>query len=404
MERYSDTIYKRGKALSSLLKRIREDKALGEEGKATLLEYHSKISGQSISSQEKGLFEAFFFLKTVSKPVKEVEQADVEAWWKGLSTSYKPETLEKKYTQIKKFLRISAGLKKGRYPPCIDNFQPYIPKKQCELTLEEFKTQDEVKLMLEKTYNKGSIFDLRNQAMLALLNDVGARLSEIISMNRKHLKEETSNGHTFLVVTLPESKTQPRTIISYLAIPYLKRWLSVHPLKEPNAPLFISKKEKRIEYGVLRKIFQRVFTRAGFEVPRYRLTRIFRHLFATRCDAFFSQAQKEQWGGWANKTIVNSVYTHLNYKSLVEPYFTMISKECDGHANPMMPRQCKCGHLNPNQTFCSACGTDLKIITPLNEENQTEMLKKVLLENAEVEELMPVFRRIIREEVKSLAH
>lgn len=348
-------IYGREKVLERLLVRIAEGESLCSANRQALLNYYKRIQLASVSTKQKSLAEAYDFLKKVVKDINELIKADIEVWWEGVVKDFsdgkiKPHTVNKRFFQVGKFLRIHHGLKKGRYPECWDWLE--LPQNICKPNYIEpssIPTQEQVKQMVEAAQNKGSVFDVRNQALIALLNDLGLRIGDAISIRIKDIQEEEN----YLVVTVPHSKSLPRTLVSYLAKPFIKKLLNMHPQKNvPDAPLFIDKTGKRLMYAAAAKQVAKVFEKVGYSPPQYKLTHIFRHAWKVRADRYFSQAQAEYAGGWSSKSIGNRIYSHFYYKELVEPYFRMIK----GENNPMLAKECSCGWANSNIDFCEKCG------------------------------------------------
>jgi len=167
-----------------------------------------------------------------------------------------------------------------------------------------------------------------------------------------------------------------------MAKPFLKKWLAVHQPKKKDkkgkesidfdAPLFINRSSRRMSYDSARMVINRLVDRIGLKLPPRKKTHIFRHLFSSR--AKWPADVKDYWMGWSGR--MSNRYTHIGYKDCVKYYFDMVIEE----NNPMLPRECKCGHLNPNIDFCVKCGQDLKALNILHKtpERRAWLVKDII--------------------------
>ncbi|MFH1240587.1 MAG: hypothetical protein V1672_05220, partial [Candidatus Diapherotrites archaeon] len=143
-ERASDKMYGRGQVLKNLINKIKTDPELLEANRQALINYHDNlfIKRQSVSTIQKSLSEAYYLLVHINKPIDEITKEDIDEWWTAQTKHDKPtytvNTLEKKFTQIKKLLRIHAGMKKGTYPDNISSLAFGFEKKVLELKRDEW--------------------------------------------------------------------------------------------------------------------------------------------------------------------------------------------------------------------------------------------------------------------------
>lgn len=376
-----DEIHHTDKKIEQLINSIKKSK-LSQKNQKALLQYHEKNKTLAKLSQHTCLAFAFRFLKEVNKDLNQITKKDVKEWWNKkldrlIRKEIKPAHLKKTCTQTRKFLRIHFGFRHGRFPAIAEEIEwDRNIKINGFFSESKLPTQQKVKELIETAYNQGSKMDLRNQALFSLCNDVGCRIGEALSMNLSDVQEQEN----YLVITLPESKTLPREVISYMAKPFLKKWLSVHqPKKVVNGrqvidyskPLFIDRSGKRMSYQSARMVLNRLLNRTGISLPERKKTHVFRHLFSSR--AKWSADVKDYWLGWTGR--MSNRYTHLSYKDTIEPYFRMLKEE----NNPMMPIECECGHLNSNIDFCEKCGLELKVLNVLNNtpERSNKLIKEI---------------------------
>ena len=116
----------------------------------------------------------------------------------------------------------------------------------------------------------------RDVALFALLYGSGLRISEALSLNRRDAPKAGSEaalrvlgkgGKERLVPVLPEVRAA------------MSSWLAVHPQPEPDAPLFLGKRGKRLDAAVAQKIL-REFRRLN-GLPEHATPHALRHSFAT---------------------------------------------------------------------------------------------------------------------------
>jgi len=281
----------------------------------------------SVASFEKNIAECWkFCLHLEDQKVSELSEGDVKKWWERELTRYEDgaishESLHKPYVCCQAFMKRMEGINSTEKHPHFKRLE--VPKKPKPKLIDQLPSQEEVKKLIEEVYTDGKQYTIRDQAILALANDTGARISEILSIRNKHIKPEKN----YLVVSFPESKTAPRTVISYLAKPFLESWAKVSPNKDKgNDTFFFCRKDGgAITYRAIKKSFDRALEKVGISWAPGKGIHFFRSLFSSR--AFeWGYAQKHYWLGWAYKDN-ESRYSHLSYKSCVDVYFKMLREE-----------------------------------------------------------------------------
>ena len=297
-----------------------------------LLEYAADMAKRiqreefSFSSFEKNLGEDWKFCLTIGdKRVTEITEAEIKVWWDKELERYTNKkiawaTLLKEYICIQLFIKWVQGIHHTHQLPIMENL--YLPKKPKAKLMERMPTQEEVKSLIDAAYASDK-YSIRNQAILALANDSGARISEMLSMRNKHIKPEKN----YLVVSFPESKTTPRTVISYLAKPYLEAWAKVSPNKDkgPDAFFFCQSNGDCVRYTCVAKAFNRALEKAQIPWKDGKCLHFFRSLFSSRAYNW-SYNCKHVWLGWSLKDHERS-YTQIGYQQCVEQYFSMIKAE-----------------------------------------------------------------------------
>ncbi len=383
--------------IQTLLKRIKES-SLPNGLKKALIEYSGKIKHLRLPTQYKSVYLAFMTLREINKSPEDITIEDVEKWYnhvveKREKGKWGAGTINTRIVFFKKFMRYHFRMKKGRYPKCVDWLEANF-RDEKEVKVNELPSQEQVKEIIDLAQGDGTKLFVRNQGLLALWNDCGLRPTEIQGLNVSDLTEE--NG--YLVVSINQSKTQNgiRRLPSYLAMPFIKKYLGLRGIEvkdNRDQPLFTDRFGNRMTSDAIRMVVKRAFKKAKVNLPKSKriIGKVFRNTFSYRAADHYNYSQLYYALGWSRG--ISGIYNPKDYRKLIEPYSKMIREE----NNPMLPKLCKCGHLNPNIEFCEKCGQDLSAITFLNQDNQKEVLRN-LIEEKYGEEMI---RRLIREEIKT---
>jgi len=386
------------KALQNKLAEIQKDKELSKHNKQALLNYFRRMANKRPPTVLKNMQVVYKFLLEMKKDMGDtITKEDCDKYYLELinNTKLKPWSIKKYLLCIRRFFRVYYGMKPGHYPEQVDNWDTEIDTRQY-LDPDELPTQEQIKHAIENCNVYGSMLEARNQFLIALLNDAGCRISEALALNVGDIKETTYDGFELLLVKFTQSKTFPRTVVSILSRPYLKRYLALRGItknnveEKANDPLFIDRYKKRSEYRAVIKFVDRAFEKIGYYFPRNRKVHLFRHVWLTRAGEYFRFAQKNYWCGQSGGH-VSTTYTHFNWKKVVKPYLEMIVEE----KNPMMVLKCECGHENAGQEFCVGCGNTLAVSNAVNQGNILNVFKK-FAGNLTEEELEQYLLRVMK--------
>jgi site-specific recombinase XerC len=306
---------------------------LSTENQASLLGYagfliHRMKRGEiGAVTFQKNLTEAHVFclwLKETS--AKTASEAVVREWWEFQLNRFENRqigwgTLEKLANCLIAFFQFLEGLPPKKRSERLVGIQlPKHPKSKLQETM---PSQTEIKQLIESVYVEGKRYSIRDQAIMALANDTGARISEILSIRNKHIREEEN----YLVVSFPESKTKPRTVISFLAKKYLESWAKVSPNRKagPEAFFFCQKNGKSCTYAVILKALKKALKKNGVPWKKNRALHYFRNVCSSR---FYNWPYnlKHAWFGWSYSDHENA-YTQINHTQFVEIYFETLRKE-----------------------------------------------------------------------------
>jgi site-specific recombinase XerD len=146
---------------------------------------------------------------------EEATETDIRRYVSNLERSSQSQWTKHDYKVVlKKFYR---WLNDGQEPSIVKWINTSLKDKNQKLP-EEMITENEVKLMIDSSENK------RDKAIIALLWDIGARISEIGNLRVKDIKFDD-----VAISILVNGKTGPRRVRAVWSIDYLNDWIKVHP-------------------------------------------------------------------------------------------------------------------------------------------------------------------------------
>ena len=168
------------------------------------LEYLSankNLSKNTIKSYKDDLVEFASF--SGKKDIDLTKTDDVKKFINYLSNKFSPKSHSRKLSSLKKFFNYLFDLKIIEINP-VNNFDfPKIPK-----SLPKFLSEEEIKILLDKTYKDSSYKGLRMSTMLEILYATGVRISELIKIKKGDINDDLSSilikgkGGVFRVVPL----------------------------------------------------------------------------------------------------------------------------------------------------------------------------------------------------------
>jgi len=207
----------------------------------------------------------------------------------------------------------------------------------------------------------------RDRALLSLLYETGARIGEIGHMNFGNVSFDEYGA----IIWLPRSKTRKRKLRVVYSTSYLSAWISDHPLKTPESPLWVKLSGKNamkpMTYPEIYALIKRIAKKAGLKKKVY--PHLFRHTRATRLLAKVPESIGARYMGWVNGSKMVKIYVHLASEDVDEAILRLHGIKTNGSKNDLKVRQCpRCSFMNPGSSrFCSRCGL------PLNEDALKEV-------------------------------
>ncbi|RJQ16860.1 hypothetical protein C4573_02230 [Candidatus Woesearchaeota archaeon] len=261
-----------------------------------------------------------------------------------------------------------------QYPKVVEWLNTRRKSEKDDVIPKEIIPDNEVKAMIEKCP------DERDRAILSVLYDSSARISELMNCNIEDLKireikvDGTNYGHQVATIIL-RGKTGERTNQLFISVSHLRLWLKNHPFRDdPKRPLFVSTSGShfghRMTPTAVFYILQKVASQAG--ITRHIHPHLFRHTNLTRMARVLSESELKIHAGWEPNSPMALTYVHLNAKDVADKILTsygLVTKEEQEKKGLLDVQICHnsvCSYTNPfDAQFCIKCGYPLNLKTAL---------------------------------------
>jgi len=205
----------------------------------------------------------------------------------------------------------------------------------------------------------------RDRALIAILWETGARLSEISNLDLRHIEFDRYGAKA-----LVSGKTGQRPIRLIDATPDLQQWINMHPARNrPDAPLFINLRKaggmERLKKRSIQSRLKTIAKRAG--VAKRIHPHGFRHGRCTDCATVYTEPQMRQKFGWSSDSSMPAVYVHLSARDVEKTDLMRagLLDEEEDYQSPTAPIRCpRCTTFNaPDAKFCKGCSMllDMKV-------------------------------------------
>jgi Site-specific recombinase XerD len=203
----------------------------------------------------------------------------------------------------------------------------------------------------------------RDRALVMILWDTGARISEVLDLNVGEIQFDQVCGHTLL-----RGKTGTRESWLVDCLPDLQAWINVHPRKaDPEAPLFLTYSRygfgsNRLNIRTVQNLCKTLQKRSG--VVREVHPHAFRHARATDCaKRGFTEMELRIMFGWSKSSNMPAVYIHLSGADVKKKILQKagLEEEVQQAAQPLDLVKCpRCGCMNASgKIFCDRCSMGL---------------------------------------------
>jgi len=247
---------------------------------------------------------------------------------------------------LKGFLRWKHG---GSLPACISWWKPC--RLRSNLLPENILTEQEVLGILNH------IPSARDRCFVHLLYDTGARVGELLSLQRQHV-----NFDDLGAVIIVGGKSGRRRLRSISAAPALRDYMNVLDDKRPDAPLWLTYARKPVGYQTILHTILKASSKAG--ITKKVGCHSFRHARATalRRNGVSESSLRAQFG-WTDDSAMVERYSHLTAvdvdnelaKATGMPVPTKTEKSC---LTPISCPVCKQDN-DATYSFCARCGSSL---------------------------------------------
>jgi site-specific recombinase XerD len=378
-----------GRRLERQLKLVQAEAEISPANKKQIFKFKDYLlsEGIGVAKIARYMIDARKFCRMLNKPVKQAKEADIRKVIGQIEqTDLAAETKKTFKVFIRKFYKFLRGINnKGEYPPEVNWISIRIPQKDRKLP-EELLTENEMKSIIRACGNT------RDKALISVLAESGARVSEIGLMKIKHISFESHGAR--LSIT---GKTGARKILVIYSSPYFRQWLNMHPFNDnPDSFLWCNSNGGVLCYNRIAAILKRAAKKAGIKKKVH--PHLLRHSRATQLAKIMSEAALKQYMGWTQGSKVAAIYIHLSGKDTDEAILRANGIEVEKKTQKQLlkPIKCeRCGTSNETTNrFCKICSMPLNDeemqMTISNDAKKTQVaeLMGMLLKDPEVLQLL----------------
>ena len=371
------------KTLHNITAKISADTNINHEDAECIMDYLTDMRAGGIGASR--LSKCAFILKNLAVIIKQMGTTFKNADEKKLKQLVIGIDMNKKHADwtkrdhkviLKKFYKWLLG-NNEEYPKLVKWIRTPTPKNK--ILPEYLLTEEDVLKMVNAAGN------LRDKALIFLMYESGARVSEILSLQ---LKDITFGEH--LTSIQVKGKTGQRRIPLYVCTAYISNWINIHPFKDnPEAYLWCTlyspnwKANESIGRRLTVQMLRNVAKKAG--VNKRVNPHTFRHSRATHLAKKLTEAQLKQLFGWTQSSDMASQYVHLSGRDLDNAVLGLygIQTEEEKSAVKISQKKCpRCEMFNPsNFMLCRRCGSALNDESAMNVlENKHEQSLSVMSE------------------------
>lgn len=299
--------------------------------------------------------------RTIRKPFGEFTKDDLKGYLLRMQLGkYKEGTINEHKVKIKSFFSFLFGKDNPEQVSWIQISQPPIeafPQDKCI-------KKSEILAMARSADNA------RDAAIVAVLYESAARVSEFLSMTTGHI---IAHQHG-LKIKVPKTKTKERAVPLIDSVPFLQQWLNNHPKRNlENAPLFCSLEKNfggRMSAQHVGRILKTLAARAGIQ------KRIYPHLLRhSRLNHWAHEDNLNErdlrfLAGWSDSSEMPRRYLHYGeeevHNKLLENAGMLTDEnkqEAEIERLSLRPQDCpKCSKQNTAVAeYCCGCGQALNL-------------------------------------------
>lgn len=379
----------------------------------TILRFDNSVKAQGMKSTSRLVYWNFFVNLCEfngSKPFDKFTKEDIENLIvflgrpggrrkKALSEG----SINREKIRIKRFFKYIHG--DEEYPPCVKWIKPKSDNGD-SFVASDILTPQEIKSLIKHSVN------IRDKALIHVAYESAARHGELERMKVKNVMFQ-DDGTALL--SIPVSKTKPRTVLLIDSAPVLKEYLNNnHPYSDnPDYTLWISHNRKEfckpLRYSSYCTILNRSAKLAGIK------KRVYFHLLRKsrthECAKFMTDQELKQFAGWTRSSKMAEVYTRITPEDVMNK-----QKERAGIKRPeevkkersvLSPVKCICGHKNSiSNVVCAKCARALTLEEKMKEEKKDEVIElimgNVLKKNPKLKKVIDATAREMKEELSEI--
>lgn len=347
------------------------------------LDRHWALKGHSFKTRTHKLRNLRLFGLSLSKPFEAVERNDLEVYLGGIQQRCRPSTLEDHKRILKSVYKDLLNPDEPGHPAVVRWLRLANPFKETK-THEDLLTVDEIRRMAEVATNA------RDRALLLLLDESGARATEVAALRIADVKFDEYGA----LVTLG-GDTDKRRVRLLQSVPDLTRWLNEHPFRrEPESPLWVSwgsanRLEALGQHGIANVVEQAAKVA---RIEKHVHPHLFRH---TRINVWLDKYNDDvvkYLAGWSKNSAMVSVYRHRAGKR-----YDRVILEAEGLLDPHDAKEpqtvksqtcARCRAVNSAvDRYCRTC------TLPLSEDE----IRKALRAQELVEKYIPALERLMQD-------
>lgn len=349
---------------------------ISEENKDVILRFKDYLLSEGIGAAkiDRYLSDCIKYSRILRKPFGKATKEDVRKVVAEIEQSELAAETKKGFKiLLRKLYRFIRGVeKKGEYPDEVKWISIHIGENHRKLP-EELLSAEEIWRIVQKCET------VRDRALIAALAESGCRISEIGTMQIKHVSFE-EHGSRLTV----NGKTGMRKILVINSTPYLREWLNHHPFNtNSESYLWIKDTGKMLSYTRISAILKDAASKAGIQKRVH--PHLFRHSRATVLASIMSDASLKHYFGWMQGSQMASIYIHMSGKETDEAILKVngISVKKDSEKSILEPKKClRCNSVNEATNICcKMCGMFL-------DKNQQNEILKHDFKRSQMDEMM----------------
>jgi integrase/recombinase XerD len=365
--------------IEAAIRRVKADGRILPSNKETIMAYVPELVAKGLTAPRvaKYLTDLPNLAIWLGKDFREADRDDINRVLHELvKRPYSAWTVQGYKVILKKFYQWLYRCEDGEYPPQVRHIKTGLRMNSHRLP-EELWTEDEVMKLVAAAQHP------RDKALIAALYESGCRVGELASRRIKHLQFDRYGA-----VMIVDGKTGMRRIRLVSSVPALSAWLDFHPDRQnPDAPLWVGTGTCNLNLPLKYTPIVNVIVKAAAEtgIRKKCNPHIFRHSRATFMAKHMTEAQMNQYFGWAQGSRMAAVYVHLSGRDTDDPIMRLHGLETASHEkqeSALKPVECPRCRI-PNMAgarFCNRCAAPLDVQTAISIEEKTNGLAQSFAE------------------------